>query len=387
MPFLDIHAIQSVPPANINRDENGSPKTAVYGGAQRLRVSSQAWKRAARREMESSSADIPESRRTKRLPEEIAEEIATRAPALAEHASAIAQAALSNIFSVKSTPKKKDGRERVSTGYLLFLGVDQQARLVDKLLAAQADLLGAAGNSKNLEKVLKDLKLRDTVATGHPPAVALFGRMIADDPSLNVDAACQVAHAISTHAVEAEFDYYTAVDDIDSEADETGAGMIGTVEFNAATMYRYATVDLRSLADNLGGDTDYATETAIAFARAFLLSMPTGKRNTFANNTRPDFVLLSLRDDQPVSLAGAFERPVGGESGHVATSVKRLLRHHAKQDEAYETAPVLSTATYPAWLSDEEAGFGTGLPESQPLSSALDAVRGKINQLMGAADA
>lgn len=390
MAFLDIHAIQAVPPANINRDESGSPKTAVYGGARRLRVSSQAWKRAARKSLEADSASIKPSERTKRLPEQIAAALAERSPALADKASEIAQAAVSDAFGVKTKSKKdkETGQERLATEYLLFLGNEQRERLIDKLVKEESVLLDAATSgkesAKKLAAALKALKLQDTVASGHPPAVALFGRMVATDPTLNVDAATQVAHALSTHRVDSEFDYYTAVDDVDSEADETGAGMIGTVEFNAATMYRYATVDLDSLVENLGGDLDAAADVAVAFVRAFLVSMPTGKRNTFANNTRPDFSLLSLREDQPVSLAAAFERPVFGTEGHLGESVRRLVAHHQDQDECYGTSPVLSRAVYPSWVKDEVEH--TTLPASTPLNDALGEFRAKVRELIGRVD-
>ena len=125
--------------------------------------------------------------------------------------------------------------------------------------------------------------------------------MVADAPETSVDAACQVAHAIPTHEVIDQFDYFTAVDDEAQEADERGAGMIGSIEFNSATLYRYAAVDLRELAENLDGDRDRALDLAIAFTRAFATSMPTGRADTFANHTRPEFVLLAVRDAQPVS--------------------------------------------------------------------------------------
>ncbi|MBV2365714.1 type I-E CRISPR-associated protein Cas7/Cse4/CasC [Streptomonospora nanhaiensis] len=393
MVFLDIHAIQAVPPANINRDENGSPKTAQYGGARRLRVSSQAWKRAARKAMEAASADIPESQRTKRLPEVLANELTKRDPELGPRAAEVADATVTALFGAK-TPKKNG---RSVTEYLLFLGAAQRDRVVDLLLEHKADVLDTVGDTKKFTDLLKRIKLRDEVSTGHPPAVALFGRMIATDPTLNVDAACQVAHAISTHAVDAQFDYYTAVDDTDEAADETGAGMIGTIEFNAATMYRYATVDLRSLIDNLDGDRGMATDVAVSFARAFLCSMPTGKRTTFANNTRPDFALLSVRTDQPVSLAGAFERPVvaldsdGEPVGHLARSVRALAQHHVLQDEQYGTAPEFHTANYPAWIAEDAGrpgGSGSGyLPPSQPLPEGLAATRAALARLVGAPDA
>jgi CRISPR-associated protein Cas7/Cse4/CasC subtype I-E len=121
--------------------------------------------------------------------------------------------------------------------------------------------------------------------------IALFGRMVADDPTLNTDACAQVAHSISTHKVSNEYDYFTAVDDFSSE-DSAGAGHIGTVEFNSSTLYRYATVAVHELYKQLAGDT---ADAVCEFVRAFICSMPTGKQNTFANRTLPDAVLVALR--------------------------------------------------------------------------------------------
>ena len=142
--------------------------------------------------------------------------------------------------------------------------------------------------------------------------MALFGRMVADDPSLKYNAAAQVAHSISTHAVKNEYDYFTAVDDC--QTDSTGAGHLGTVEYNSSTLYRYATVNVLELAEQLGAEQ--AAETVRAFGEAFLFSMPTGRQNSFANRTLPDAVYVTLREDQPVNLCGAFERAVSrGEQG------------------------------------------------------------------------
>ena len=148
---------------------------------------------------------------------------------------------------------------------------------------------------------------RDALKAAPSMDMALFGRMVADEPSLNYDAAAQVAHSISTHAVQNEYDYFTAVDDCQAE-DNAGAGHLGTVEYNSSTLYRYATVNVMELAGQLGAAQ--AAETVRAFGEAFLFSMPTGKQNTFANRTLPDAVYVTLREDQPVNLCGAFERAV-----------------------------------------------------------------------------
>ncbi|ANY05852.1 hypothetical protein AFB00_05535 [Pseudonocardia sp. HH130630-07] len=170
--------------------------------------------------------------------------------------------------------------------------------------------------------------------------VALFGRMIADDADLNVDAAAQVAHAISVHAVTNEYDYFTAVDDhknADAEED-AGAGMIGTVEFNSATLYRYAAVDVDRLYDTLGDPA--ATRRAVeAFVRAFVTSMPTGKQNTFANRTLPDAVLVVARETQPINLVGAFEEAITDER-RIPAALDRLATHATELHDAYGETPL-----------------------------------------------
>jgi CRISPR system Cascade subunit CasC len=156
--------------------------------------------------------------------------------------------------------------------------------------------------------------------------VALFGRMVAKAPELNADASAQVAHAISTHKVETEFDFFTAGDDRASD-DNAGAGMMGTVEFNSSTLYRYATVAAHELCVQLAGDADAAAKVAAEFVRAFVRSMPDGRINSHANNTLPDAVYVALRNDQPVNFVGAFENPVRSTDGYVAASIERLKKY------------------------------------------------------------
>ena len=134
--------------------------------------------------------------------------------------------------------------------------------------------------------------------------MALFGRMVADDPSLNYDAAAQVAHSISTHTVQNEFDYFTAVDDCAPE-DNAGAGHLGTVEYNSATLYRYATVNVLELVRTLGAEQ--AAQTVRASVRRSSAPCPPASQNSFANRTLPDAVYVTLRQDQPVNLCGALK--------------------------------------------------------------------------------
>jgi CRISPR system Cascade subunit CasC len=201
--------------------------------------------------------------------------------------------------------------------------------------------------------------------------IALFGRMVASDPSLNFDAAAQVAHSISTHEVRNEYDYFTAVDDCARE-DNAGAGHLGTVEFHSATLYRYATVNVRELEENLKSDT---TQAVKGFVKAFLLSMPTGKQNTFANRTVPDFAYITLRTDQPVNLAGAFEKPMyTRQDGYVEKSVQALKEYAIKTYDAFVAPP---KEAYCIGRNEEEIG------KEISLSSFMEVLENRINVYCG----
>ena len=330
--YVDIHVIQSLPPSCVNRDDSGSPKSAVYGGVRRLRVSSQSWKRAARLYFNNLLDASDVGVRTKRVAELLAARITEDAPDLAESAPNLVGEVFKAAKIKLSAPRKKDGP--LESGYLLFLSTSQIARLAELAIAAARG--GEALDAKAVKKIFKE---------AHAVDIALFGRMVADNTDLNIDAACQVAHAISTHAAENEYDFFTAVDDEKSRSEEedAGAGMMGTVEFSSATMYRYATVNLDMLVENLG-DGNAALRALEVFIKGFCLSMPTGKQNTFANRTVPEAVVVAVREDQPVSLAGAFEEAVPADAarGYVARSVEALARHAATIEDNYGLEPLRS---------------------------------------------
>ena len=330
--YVDIHVIQSLPPSCVNRDDSGSPKSAVYGGVRRLRVSSQSWKRAARLYFNNLLDASDVGVRTKRVAELLAARITEDAPDLAESAPNLVGEVFKAAKIKLSAPRKKDGP--LESGYLLFLSTSQIARLAELAIAAARG--GEALDAKAVKKIFKE---------AHAVDIALFGRMVADNTDLNIDAACQVAHAISTHAAENEYDFFTAVDDEKSRSEEedAGAGMMGTVEFSSATMYRYATVNIDMLRHNLG-DGQAGLRALEVFIRGFCLSMPTGKQNTFANRTVPEAVVVAVREDQPVSLVGAFEEAVPADAarGYVARSVEALARHAATIEDNYGLEPLRS---------------------------------------------
>lgn len=313
--YLDLYALQSVPPSNINRDDTGSPKTAMYGGALRARVSSQAWKRAMR---EMFSNLLPEGQlgvRTKFVVPLIAERIAAKREDLAEQSVDFAKAVL-DATGIKSSETDRKGSDEgtLATGYLVFIAnreLDDLADVAIDWADGGVDPKKPDGKSKkDVQRAFKGIQAVD---------IALFGRMLADASDFNVDACAQVAHAISVNEISQEYDYFTAVDDCAAD-DNAGAGMLGTVSFNSSTLYRYATVNVDALMEQL--DSSEATASGVsAFVEAFVKSMPTGKQNTFANRTLPNVVAVSLREDQPVNLATAFERPVYAERERSITQV------------------------------------------------------------------
>ncbi|GGR00943.1 type I-E CRISPR-associated protein Cas7/Cse4/CasC [Kitasatospora griseola] len=334
--ILDVHALQSVPPSNLNRDDTGAPKTAVYGGATRARVSSQAWKRATRRYFDTILDPAELGVRTKRVAELLAERITALTPGIGEvQALALAAEVLQTATGSKIEPPKRkveqakkngDAEPAPESSYLMFLS----SRQLDNLAALAVE---GAGDIKAFLKD-KDNKARaKKIADGrHSVDIALFGRMVADSTDINVDAAAQVAHAISVHRAETESDYFTAVDDRNSDA-EPGAGMIGTVDFNSATLYRYAALDVDLLERTLGKglDENEAPATPVrraveAFLEAFVSSLPTGKINTFGNHTLPDAVVVTLRTARPISFVSAFEKPVApdADGGHLEPACARL---------------------------------------------------------------
>ncbi len=351
--YVDIHVLQTVPPSCINRDDTGSPKTAVYGGATRARVSSQSWKKAMRVMFKGIFPAEDLGVRTKRIVSMVADEI--RRIGGSNDPEAMAQKVIETAgLTIKSVDRGTDA--------LFFMSV-AQAKALAELATRNPDCVS--------DKPSKEAKQKAQDALKHSPSIdiALFGRMVADEPSLNTDACSQVAHSISTHKVSTEYDYFTAVDDLAPE-DNAGAGHIGTVEFNSATLYRYATIAVHELHSHLRGDTTGAIR---GFVQSFVCSMPTGKQNTFANRTLPDAALVTVRTDQPINLVGAFERPVrsglNNDEGYVGASAKALTEHARR--------------LYTDWLGKPEVSLVTGeilgaLGDLCPLNDLLDRLTNEI---------
>ena len=370
---IDIHALQTVPPSLINRDDTGAPKSAIFGGVPRQRVSSQSWKRAIRRYFEDNFDAQQIGDRSKRLPEKIALRLID---AGLERDEAIKRVEdlfkAAGIKTAIDKPKKNDDSDDKPspyprTGYLLFLSQQQIDRAVEELLAREGEK-----PSKGDAKAILD--------TDHSVDMAMFGRMVADDAAYNVDASVQVAHAIGIHGSTPDFDYFTAVDDLAEEGEETGAGMIGTVQMMSSTMYRYATINFDGLKKNLDS-ADAASLAVEHFIEAFVSSMPTGKINTFANQTLPELVYVAVRDTRPVSLVNAFEVPVEAEQGASRRKVAadRLAQEARDVESVYGFKPL---AAYVMGIGETADSF-TEIAEKTTLQELTKNIGEVLDRVVG----
>lgn len=327
---LELHLIQSFPPANLNRDENGMPKSTVFGGRPRARISSQCQKRAVRKFYQ-DYADLN--------PAQFADRSRNWLPKLQElmikQGIEATQAAIAARLALEEGLKLKFNDEGKATT-IVFLGQTELAAIANILVNNWADIEpGLTGDKHELPKEITKAIQKALVETGKPGDVALFGRMMASLPTVNVDAAVQMAHAISVNTLQQEFDFFTAVDDLGGD-DETGADHMGETGYNSSTYYRFATLDTEQLAQNLGG-TEHLDAVIKAFADAFVQAIPSGHQNGFAAHTRPAAVMAVVRQGQPISLADAFEDPIAPKGGNslLENAVKALDAHWADLTKMY----------------------------------------------------
>lgn len=305
---VEVHAVQNFTTNNLNRDDVGSPKDCVFGGVRRSRISSQAWKRAIRTNplfkeaVLESGGDV--GVRTRKMKDELIQQLMRRFQATQEQADILSDVGILKVIGIKLSSKKKN-----ETEYLLYIGANDIAALAENLWMNKECLL--ENPTEPDKKVIKGLKsLISSKEKSYAADVALFGRMFADDKTLNVDAACQVAHSISSHKVAMDIDYFTAVDDLNSEGD-SGAGMIGYTEMNGSCHYRYANVNVPMLFKNLGYNSDLTAATVKGFIESFIESLPTGKQNSMAAHNPPYSVMVIIRESGRLwNLAGAFSRPL-----------------------------------------------------------------------------
>lgn len=371
--IIEIHALQNFAPSNLNRDDTGAPKDALFGGSRRARVSSQCHKRAVREYFKEQNKDWVADR-TKRivdaLKKRIQPKIQDQKGFTEENLVKAIEVAVSSLGSKK---KVKVDKER-KTDVLLFLSPGEIDALEKVITESYADLLKAKLSDEVVQSVNDALDGENKSRLSLD--VALFGRMLAVMPEKNQNAACQVAHSISTHAVEREFDFYTAVDDLKPE-DTTGADMMGTVEFNSACFYRYAAVDWDKLVANLQNDTELANKGLRTFLEGFVVAEPTGKQNTFAAHNPPEFVAVSVRrNTAPRNLANAFETAIRVKKDESLT--RRSAEELAKKAKVLQSAFGGEGKTWVLNLTDAKLdGFGSSAASLQEL---LDGVLANIQE-------
>lgn len=313
--FIQLHLLTSYPPANLNRDDLGRPKTAVMGGTQRLRVSSQSLKRAWR------TSDVFESSlkghvgtRTKTMGNQIYQSLIDKG--VAEKKADEWAKKVAAVFG----KLKKDSRE-----------IEQLAHFSPEELAAideLVEILAERGKEPSDEE-LKLLRKQHTAAD-----IALFGRMLASSTAHNVEAAAQVAHALSVHKVTVEDDFFTAVDDLNTGEEDLGAGHMGETEFASGLFYQYICIDRHLLEENLGGDSALASQALAALVESAATVAPKGKQNSFGSRARASFLMAELGDQQPRSLSVAFLKPVTGED-MLDNAIVRMDETMTKLDKAY----------------------------------------------------
>ena len=369
--FVELHILQNFAPSNLNRDDTGSPKDCEFGGHRRARISSQCLKRAIRYEFDVADLLPPDvrARRSKRFVEHVTERLGKIGKPEADARRAMVMA----LASIGVWAGGKDGD--ALSEYLVSLAdaeVDALTRYCidhwDELIAAHRKLWGDDGSKNPSKDAAKkaaprgaEKEIKALLDGGKAADLALFGRMLADLPDKNVDAASQVAHAISTNRVSMEFDYYTAVDDLKAD-DVPGADMIGTVGFNSACFYRYANVDTSQLVKNLGKDVELTRQTVDAFLRASVAAIPTGKQNSMAAHNPPSFILAVVRSSGFWNLANAFLQPVRQtqNADPVQQSIKKLDSYWGRLSSVYGDGAIVAKAA----VSLEGNGLET-LAESQ----------------------
>jgi CRISPR system Cascade subunit CasC len=331
-----LHLLTSYPPSNLNRDDLGRPKTAIFGGTQRLRVSSQSLKRAWRESapFEAAVGAANKGVRTLHVAYERAYEPLVR-KGIAEDKALAAASAIRNAFekgkdgekeekAEKPAKKKPDPREQLKTSQLIFVS-PRQLSVID-------DLVKLVASGEKLDAAVVKEKLLTNEGLGAD--VSLFGRMMSANQHYSAEAAAQVAHAITVHKVTVEDDYFSAVDDLNEDAEDAGAGHIGTVEFAAGVFYLYVCIDRELLLENLGGDEALARSAIRGLVEAACTVSPKGKKATFGSMSRASYGLIEKGSQQPRNLSVAFLKAVR-EEDLLEAAILRLRTTRDQMDAVY----------------------------------------------------
>jgi len=325
--FVQIHLLTSYPPANLNRDDQGRPKTAKMGGFDRLRVSSQSLKRAWRTsDLFQQALSEHVGTRTKLLGVMAYEKLV--AGGVKEKPAKEWAQKIAGVFGALKKAKEKDSLVDLEIEQLVHVS-PSEIQAIESLLETLVSQ-GRAPEDAELDLLRKQ---------GQSADIALFGRMLASSPAYNVEAACQVAHAISVHPVVIEDDYFTAVDDLNDGSEDAGAAHIGETGFAAGLFYSYICINRALLVENLGGDEDLAQKSIKALIEAAVKVPPNGKQNSFGSRAYASYVLAEKGDQQPRSLSVAFLKPVtsqGVEGADFGTAaVDALITQRNNMDAVY----------------------------------------------------
>jgi CRISPR system Cascade subunit CasC len=387
MKHLELHIIQSVPVACLNRDDLNSPKTAVFGGVQRARVSSQSWKRAIRElaEKEFDKDGQFKGKRSRLFIEKISTAL-LKLGETPERTKALSTCA--GHYLAKLDPKQ-EGKVKtlvflslleyeIFAKLLFSLGDTDKEKLVEAVKLVDTDKLATEEDSDDdteevekpkkgekqlsakafsqlvakilktpVEKAFKGEKKEDKGLPKDAADIALFGRMVANDHSLTIEAASMFSHALSTHKVDNEIDFFSAVDDLQRK-EESGAGMTSTLEFNSATYYRFAALNLDMLADadHLACMSREERQNVVrTFIEATIKAIPGARKNTMNGNTLPIHVLGVVREKgHPIQLVNAFEVPIRSSHGYASKSIDLLQAEYAKLKETWEIEAVFEKA-------------------------------------------
>lgn len=320
--FVQLHLLTDYPPSNPNRDDQGRPKSAMMGGAPRLRLSSQSVKRALRQsDVMQRSLSGAMGERTQRIGEVIRAELLSEGADEKTVTNIVTD--IAKVFGKIDAEQEKKGR--IYIRQLAFISPEEKALAID--LARKA----LAGEDLPKDKELKKAILRSADGAAD---IAMFGRMLADAADFNREAAVQISHALTTHRAAIEDDFYTAVDDLKKPEEDAGAGFVGDAGFGSGVYYLYACVDFDLLVENLGGDAELARKSVAALIEALATATPSGKQNSYAHHPRAGHIRAEFGREQPRSLAGAFFKAVQGED-LMEASVGAMEEMAAKLDHAY----------------------------------------------------
>ncbi len=328
--LIEMHMLKNYPASNLNRDETGAPKTCFFGGVQRGRISSQCQKRSWRT---STLFDMLQSKgwRTRCLADLVAQEL-----------SDLPQDAVLHAKKMVSGIANKDGKTNekgFTTGQVIFFSPDDVHAIAEAVRTVWQECSGTTEfQKKKADSVIQAVKKAGARAITLD--IALFGRMVTSDAFVNVEAAMQVAHAVSTHAVSLEADYFTAVDDLLTDTDSVGAGMIGDIDFDSCCYYQYASLDMDKLRENLKDSPEAQAklgELIPVLLRVMAMGNPSGKQNTFAAHVLPEVMMVEYKDEKiPLSYANAFAEPVSRFSKQlVKDSTDKLAAEVDLMDRCY----------------------------------------------------